>query len=372
MTELSSGMTEIDVAVIGAGVTGLASALAIAATGASVCVLERHPRPGLDTSTHNSGVIHAGIYYPKDSLKARLCVDGRDRLYDFCARYGVPHVRSGKLIVAHDEREVQALEALQQRGAGNGVAGLEIVDRAFIAAREPAVNTRFALWSPDSGIVNAEEYVKALLRAATAADVMFLPGTKLLGADPHGGGMVLSTERESILARVVVNASGLYADEISRTLGGETFTIYPCRGEYAEFTPAKRSLVNALVYPLPHESGHGLGVHLVRTTGGQVWLGPTIRYQESKDDYENDREPLEAFAQAARVLIDGVTADDLRLSGSGIRAKLHPPSESFADFLIRHDRINPAVVQASGIDSPGLTSSLAVGNLVRDLVAARL
>ena len=365
-------MTDIDVAIVGAGVTGLASALAIAATGASVCVLERHPRPGMDTSTHNSGVIHAGIYYPPGSLKARLCLDGRDRMYDFCARHGVPHVRSGKLIVAHDEHEVRELEALQQRGTENGVAGLEIVDRAFIVAREPAVNTRFALWSPDSGIVNAEEYVKALLRRGSAAGVMFLPGTKLIGADRHADGMALTTERESILARVVVNAAGLYADDVSRMLGGETFKIYPCRGEYAEFTPAKRSLVNALVYPLPHRSGHGLGVHLVRTTGGQVWLGPTIRYQDRKDDYENDREPLEAFAESARRLIDGVTIDDLRLSGSGIRAKLHPPSEPFADFLIRRDRINPAIVQASGIDSPGLTSSLAVGNTVRDLVAALL
>ncbi|MCU1384179.1 MAG: hypothetical protein JWL71_2876 [Acidobacteria bacterium] len=372
MTEFSSGTTEIDVAVVGAGVTGLASALAIAATGASVCILERHPRPGMDTSTHNSGVIHAGLYYPAGSLKARLCVEGRDRMYEFCERHGVPHVRSGKLIVAHDEREVHELEALQRRGTDNGVAGLEIVDRAFIVSKEPAVNTRFALWSPDSGIVNAEEYVKALLRAATAAGVMFLPGTRLLGADTHADGMILTTERESILARIVVNASGLYADEVSRTLGGETFRIYPCRGEYAEFTPAKRSLVNALVYPLPHRSGHGLGVHLVRTTGGQVWLGPTIRYQERKDDYENDREPLEAFAASARVLIDGVTIDDLRLSGSGIRAKLHPPSESFADFLIRQDRINPSVVQASGIDSPGLTSSLAIGALVRAIVAPLL
>jgi glycerol-3-phosphate dehydrogenase len=201
---------------------------------------------------------------------------------------------------------------------------------------------------------------------------MFLPGTKLIGADRQGDGMVLTTERESIFARVVVNAAGLYADDVSRLLGGESFKIYPCRGEYAEFTPAKRSLVNGLVYPLPHRSGHGLGVHLVRTTGGQVWLGPTIRYQERKDDYENDREPLEAFAESARRLIDGVTVDDLRLSGSGIRAKLHPPSESFADFLIRRDRVNPAIVQASGIDSPGLTSSLAIGNLVRELTAESL
>jgi L-2-hydroxyglutarate oxidase LhgO len=365
-------MTEIDVAVIGAGVTGLAAARAIAATGASVCVLERHPRPGMDTSTHNSGVIHAGLYYPAGSLKARLCVEGRHLMYGFCARHGVPHVRTGKLIVAHDDHEIRELEALQRRGTDNGVTGLEIVDRAFIVAREPAVNTRFALWSPDSGIVNAEEFVKALLRTGSDDGVMFLPGTKLVGADRHAGGMMLTTERESILARVVVNAAGLYADDVSRMLGGETFTIYPCRGEYAEFTPAKRSLVHALVYPLPHQSGHGLGVHLVRTTGGQVWLGPTIRYQDRKDDYENDREPLESFAESARRLIDGVTIDDLRLSGSGIRAKLHPPTESFADFLIRRDRVNPAVVQASGIDSPGLTSSLAIGKLVAAIAADAL
>jgi glycerol-3-phosphate dehydrogenase len=372
MAGSSSDTTQIDVAIVGAGVTGLAAAGAIAATGATVCLLERHPRPGMDTSTHNSGVIHAGIYYPAGSLKAKLCVEGRDLMYAFCARHGVPHVRSGKLIVAHDEHEVRELEALQRRGSANGVAGLEIVDRAFIVAREPAVNTRFALWSPDSGIVNAEEFVKALLRSAADAGVMFLPGTRLLGADQHADGMMLTTERESILARVVVNASGLYADEVSQMLGGETFKIYPCRGEYAEFTPAKRALVNGLVYPLPHRSGHGLGVHLVRTTGGQVWLGPTIRYQDRKDDYENDREPLEAFAESARRLIDGVTIDDLRLSGSGIRAKLHPPSESFADFLIRRDRVNPAIVQASGIDSPGLTSSLAVGAFVSTIVTGAL
>jgi len=361
-------MEQIDVAVIGAGVTGLASARAIAQRGRSVVVLERHPRPGQDTSTHNSGVIHAGLYHPPGSLKSRLCVEGRRLLYEFCATHGVPHVHSGKLVVAHDESEIHQLEALQRRGTENGVEGLEIVDRAFIVAREPAVSATAALWSPESGIVNAEELVKALLRTGADAGVIFLPATKVLGADRRADGMALTTERETILARTVVNAAGLYADDVSRMLGGERFTIYPCRGEYAEFVPAKRALVNGLVYPLPHASGHGLGVHLVKTTGGQVWLGPTIRYQERKDDYENNREPLEAFAESARRLIDGVTVDDLRLSGSGIRAKLHPPSESFADFLIRRDRENPAVIQAAGIDSPGLTSCLAVGGRVATLV----
>ncbi len=359
-------MTEIDVAVIGAGVTGLAAARALADRGLSTCVLERHPRAGLETSTHNSGVIHAGIYYPAGTLKARLSVDGRRLLYEFCARHDVPHRQSGKLIVAHDLGEIRQLEALKARGDDNGVEGLELVDRAFIAAREPAVSGVAALWSPESGVVEAEALVKALVAAGADSGVIFLPGTRLLAADRRGDGMELRTERESIHARTVVNAAGLYADDVSRLLGGETFTIYPCRGEYVELTPSKRSLVNALVYPLPH--AHGLGVHLVRTTAGHVWLGPTATFQERKDDYEQNRLPVEAFLEPARRLLQDVRLEDLRLGGSGIRAKIHPPTESFADFLIRRDRENPFVVQASGIESPGLTSCLAIGRLVADLV----
>src|SRR5205814_7162665 len=135
---------------------------------------------------------------------------------------------------------------------------------------------------PDSGIVNAEEYVKALLGTGADAGVIFLPGTKVVGADRRGDGIVLTTERETILATVVVNAAGLYADEVSRLLGGEAFTIYPCRGEYAELTASRRHIVNGLVYPVPDPSGHGLGTHLVKTLAGAVWLGPTIKYQERK------------------------------------------------------------------------------------------
>jgi L-2-hydroxyglutarate oxidase LhgO len=363
-------MERIDVAVIGGGVTGLASARALAAGGLSVCVLERHPRPGQDTSTHNSGVIHAGIYYPTGSLKATLCVRGRRMMYEFCATRGVPHIRSGKMIVAQDDRETAVLESLLRKGLDNEVEGLTLVDRTFMTGREPNVSGVAALWSPESGIVNAEELVKALLRSGTDEGVIYLPGTRVLGADTVPDGIILRTERESIHARTVVNAAGLYADDISRLLGGEAFTIYPCRGEYVEIVPAKRSIVNGLVYPLPHASGHGLGVHVVKTTGGQVWLGPTIKYQDRKDDYEGDRLPVEAFVEPARRLLNGLTVDDMRPGGSGIRAKLHPPTESFADFLIRRDRANPFVVQASGIDSPGLTSCLAVGELVAQIVTA--
>ena len=364
-------MERIDVAVIGAGVTGLASALAVAARGRSVCVLERHPRPGLDTSTHNSGVIHAGIYYPAGTLKSRLSTEGRRLLYEFCGRHGVPHARCGKLIVAADEIEVSQLDGLYQRGIANGVEGLVMVDRAFVASREPNIRAAAAIFSPETGIVDAEALVKTLLRVGEAAGVVFLPGTKLVGARSNPDGMELRTEHETILAATIVNAAGLYADDVSRMLGGEAFTIYPVRGEYAELVPAKRWLVNALVYPLPPAAGHGLGVHATKSTAGNVWFGPTVRYQERKDDYESDRLPVEAFAESAKQLLPMLTVADLRLSGSGIRPKLHPASESFADFMIRRDRENPRVVHAAGIESPGLTSCLAIGEMVGQIVQER-
>jgi L-2-hydroxyglutarate oxidase LhgO len=357
---------DVDVAVIGGGVVGLSSALALAGRGATVCVLESDTRLGHGTSTRNSGVIHAGLYYPAGSLKATLCIEGRDRLYSYCEARDIPHVRCGKLVVAHDAGEHAALEGLLARAHGNGVVSAELVDRAFILDREPHVTgSTAAIWSPQTGIVQAEAFVKALANDCRDRDVALVVDSPLVAAAPTAGGIALTTPHERVDAAAVVNASGLYADRVSELLGAQTFTIYPCRGEYVELAPSRRHWVNGLVYPLPH--GVGLGVHLVRTTWGSVTLGPTTDYQESRDDYEGHRLPIEAFVEPARRLLPELTLADLQPGSTGIRAKLHGPDRSFADFLIQRDTVNPLVIQAAGIDSPGLTSALAIGERVAQI-----
>ena len=360
--------TRIDTAIVGAGVVGLSAAWMVAQRGHSVCVLERERRAGLGTSTHNSQVIHAGMYYPPGTLKARYCVEGARLLYEFCREYGVPHQRCGKLIVANDEAETNALEALRARGEINGVRGLQMVDQSFIRAREPHIRGIAALYSPDTGIVEAEALVQTLVRLCRHLDVIILPGTPLIEGRAGAGCVELRTPGERIHARAVVNAAGLYADEVSSLLGGDSFRIYPCRGEYAEIVPSKRQLINGPVYPVPHHSGHSLGVHLTKTTHGNVTLGPTACFQARKDDYESNRLPLDHFLAPARELLPALRLEDLRLGGSGIRPKLHPPEERFADFMVGRDRRCPRLIHAAGIESPGLTACLAIGRQLAELV----
>lgn len=359
-------MVTVDAAVIGGGLVGLSVARALAAPHRAVCLIERHARLGQETSTHNSGVIHAGIYYPPGTLKARLCIEGSRLLYEYCRIRGVPYARLGKLILAQPDR-LPELEALARRGEANGVEGLEVVGEDFVRRREPRVRPLPAIYSPNTGVVEAEALVRALAADCLDREVLMLPSTSLAGGEFRARVFELRTPSEAFHARVVINAAGLYADEISRALGGETFRIHPVRGEYAELTRSKRDSIRGLVYPLPHRSGHTLGTHLTKTTHGDVLIGPTARHQSGKADYENDRRPLEAFLDETQLLLPDVTIDDLRLAGSGIRATLRQPDESFADFMVKIDGKQPALIHTAGIDSPGLTCCLAIGEMVAGL-----
>ena len=361
---------QIDVAVIGAGVTGLASARAIAARGFSTCVLERHPRPGLDTSTHNSGVIHAGLYYPAGSLKARLCVEGRHLMYEFCAAHHVPHaaVRQARRRRRRDRdcprsrRSCSAASATASKGWSSSTG------RSSPPASRPCTawprSTR-----PESGIVERRgtgQGAAAVRRSPRGSSSCRARGCS--ARNPMDGGIALRTERETILARQVVNAGGtVRRRRLATARRRDRSRSIRRAASTRSSTPAKRSLVNALVYPLPH--GHGLG----RPSGEDDHRAScgsdrrcTIRI--ARTTTRSAGSPSKSSSSRRGGCCASITIDDLRLSGSGIRAKLHPPSETFADFLIRRDSKNPAVVQAAGIDSPGLTSCLAVGKLVSEIV----
>lgn len=358
-----------NIVIIGGGVVGTAIAADISHDNDDVFLLEALPRLGLATSTRNSGVIHAGIYYKPGSLKAMHCVRGAEMLYQFCAANNVRNKRNGKLIVANEEKHLPELQKLKERGDQNGVAGLEIVDRSFIRRIEPNVISPIALYSPNTGIVEAEELVKTLARIAISNGAHLLTDTKVIAARMKEGLTVIRTEREEVAARIVINAAGLYADEIARMFGFNQHTIYPCRGEYAELVPRRNHLVNGLVYPLPLPSGHGLGVHFTKTLSDTLLVGPNSRYVKNKDDYENGREELTRFYESAVQMVPSLKLDDLRSSYTGLRPRLVPESDhSFADFVIEHDPQWPSVIHLIGIESPGLTSCLSIAKSVSQMV----
>jgi glycerol-3-phosphate dehydrogenase len=363
-------MVTTNVVIIGGGVVGLAAAAEISRTFDDVFLLEAAPRLGLGASTRNSGVIHAGLYYTPGSLKAIHCVRGARMLYQFCAEHRVPYNRIGKFVVADSRDQFDALATIKTRGDQNGVEGLEIVGREFIKRHEPNVASPLALYSPNTGIVETEELVRALARIAQDNGAHLVTDTRLVGAEMRDGMAILKTSHdEEVAARVVVNTAGLYADEVARMFGYDEHQIYPCRGEYAELVAKLNGIVNGLVYPLPPASGHGLGVHFTKNMAGRVLLGPNARYVESKEDYESNPTPLQEFYESARMIVPSLQFEDLRPSYSGLRARLRPAHDSrFADFVLRYDPNHPSVIHAIGIESPGLTSSLSLGQAISGMV----
>jgi glycerol-3-phosphate dehydrogenase len=370
-------MDQANILIIGGGVIGCAVAREVSQQWQDVFLVEQFPKVGMATSTRNSGVIHSGIYYPKGSLKARYCVEGNRLSYEFCVKHNVPYRKTGKLVVAANASEEHELEALAQRGRENGVEGLTIVGPKEIQAREPHIRGTAALDVPSAGILSAEDLVRTHARLATDSGANIVTRAKVVALTPTPGAVRVDLEigeegdvqKESIEARCVVNAAGLFADEIAAMLGNNSWRIYPVRGEYCEIRGSRSNLINSLVYPLPHHDGLSLGVHFTKTLWGSVLLGPTASYVEGKDNYERGRLPIRDFAESAKTLLPEVEERDLQLGYSGLRPKLVPPTgKGIADFVITRDPAVPQAIHLVGMESPGLTAASSVAKHVSQLV----
>ncbi len=362
---------------IGGGVVGLAVAAAAARAGRSVVVLERHDGWGRETTSRNSEVIHAGLYYPPGSLKAELCVEGRERLYARCAERAIPHRKLGKLVVACADAERSGLETLQSNGAACGAGALELLDAAELARREPALRGVAALWSPESGIVDSHALCASLADDAERGGALLAlchrlcaatPGTPSLLElrDPNDTPLTLRAER-------VVNAAGLEADSVAAWCGIDVdqrgLRIHPCKGDYFAVAPGARPDLHHLVYPVPVAAGTGagLGIHATLDLAGQVRFGPDTEYVDAPR-YTVDPAKAEAFAAAIQRYLPGLRADHLHPDYAGVRPKLAAPGEGFRDFAIVEEA---GWVHLVGIESPGLTAALAIGaRVARRLDAA--
>lgn len=371
-------MDQVNVLIIGGGVVGCAIAEALSRRWQDVFVVEQFPRLGMSTSTRNSGVIHSGIYYPTNSWKARHCVEGNRLTKEFCERHNVSHRITGKLVVAKSKEEEPALLALLKKGQENGVEGLRVIDAAEIRAKEPYVHGYSALHVPSTGICSAEELVHAYARIAESQGANVLTRAKVEALEPQNNSIRVTlcvgdeqdSETETIEARCVINAAGLYSDEIARLLGPRPWTIYPVRGEYCEIRGPRAELIKNLVYPLPHADGLSLGLHFTKTMWGTLLLGPTATYVDGKDNYERGRLTIPEFAADVKDMVPEIKESDLQLAYTGLRPKLVPPtSHGIVDFVIEPDREFSRVIQLVGIESPGLTAAPAIANHVSSLVA---
>jgi L-2-hydroxyglutarate oxidase LhgO len=365
-------MEQVDAVVIGAGVVGLAVARALALQGREVWLLESENAIGTGTSSRNSEVIHAGIYYPQGSLKARLCVDGKNQLYAYAAERGIGHSRCGKLIVATHAAQVPQLQAIIAKAAANGVPDLVLLTREEAQALEPQLNCVAAVLSPSTGIVDSHAFMLALqgdLENAGGLVALNSPvASATCGADRI---TVVTQDGTELQTSLLINAAGLHAQTLARRFTGLAAAHVPpshyAKGNY--FTLAGRSPFERLIYPVPEAAG--LGVHLTLDLGGQAKFGPDVEWVNSPDDLVVDAARGEAFYAEVRKYWPGLQDGALTAGYAGIRPKIQGPEEAARDFLIQGHTEHgiQGLINLFGIESPGLTSALALGAHVAKLAA---
>ncbi|TBU87451.1 NAD(P)/FAD-dependent oxidoreductase [Phytopseudomonas dryadis] len=366
-------MDSIDTLIIGAGALGLACAARLAEPGRSTLIVEAETLIGSHTSSRNSEVIHAGIYYAPGSLKAELCLEGRERLYGWCERHRVPYRRLGKLLVAVGAEERGKLEQLASNARACGVDELQPISAARLATLEPAVRGVAALLSPNTGIIDSHAFMQSLLARAERQGAQLVLQTRVDRLELAGDGWIASGtsagEAFSLKAQRVINAGGLFAQHLARHTQGLAAQYIPqlhlCKGSY--FNYSGRSPFRHLVYPMPEANTAGLGVHATLDLGGQLRFGPDTRYLETID-YRVDEQLRDAFATAIGRYFPALDADRLIPGYSGIRPKLSGAGEPAADFVLQMptDHGLAGLVNLFGIESPGLTASLAIAERVAD------
>jgi L-2-hydroxyglutarate oxidase LhgO len=365
----------VEIVIIGAGVVGLACAAELARRGREVVIVERAARIAQGITSRNSGVIHAGLYYPSSSLKAQLCIEGRELLYERAARYGVAHKQLGKLIVANDPAELAKLAQLHAQAEANGVR-LEVLDARQVAALEPRVRAACALLSSRTGIIDAHELADSYRREAIEHGASLCLATEVFELEPIAGAALRVATRagtgelEVLRAEHVINAAGLDAPRIAALAGvaeqpGQRQHL--CKGDYFRLSSRLRGLVSRLVYPTPAQAG--LGIHLTLDLDAQLRAGPDTEYIAALH-YEIDAHKRAAFGAALRRYAPDIEDADLEPDYAGIRPKLQGPSEGFHDFVIEAHSAAPGLINLLGIESPGLTASPAIARRVAALIDA--
>jgi len=364
-------MDSVDLLIVGAGALGLACAARLASPARSCLIVEAERLIGSHTSSRNSEVIHAGLYYPPGSLKAELCLEGRERLYAWCRERQVPFARLGKLLVAVEDAERDALERLAGNAQRCGVRDLQALDGTRLRALEPAVRGVAALLSPSTGILDSHAYLQSLLAAAERRGAQLALDSRVERLRHDGRDWIVEGrsggEAFALRAHCVINAAGPFAQQLAAAIEGLANALVPrlhlCQGRYYSY--AGRSPFAHLIYPMPEAHTAGLGIHATLDLGGQLRFGPDVRYLE-QIDYQVDGRLAEHFAQAVRRYFPALDATRLAPGYSGIRPKLSGPGEPAADFLIQTSAAHglPGLVNLFGIESPGLTASLAIAERV--------